>query len=145
MLQFRAKAPDKIKDANCKIDCWLIPRVNGNNGVTLRYALYRFLAQGFRRCQSYYWRTAIPPQIGGLFPEPAREFFSGRPVWKVDGVFHSHHPGGFQRAIHADCGAFYWTHNDQSLLPIGEVLWDTQAFWDRGQDLFLEAGGAGQD
>jgi len=50
MLQFRAESPEGIKDLNCKIDGWLIPRVNGDNGVTLRYALYRFLAQGFRRC-----------------------------------------------------------------------------------------------
>src|SRR4051794_15674174 len=99
MLPFRAKSPEKIKDPNCKIDCWLIPRVNGDNGVTFRYALYRFLAQGFRRCQSYYWPTAIPTRVGGLLPEPNREFFSGRPIWKVDGVSHGQHPGGFQRAI----------------------------------------------
>lgn len=140
MLQFRAESPGKIKDPNCKIDCWLIPRVNGDNGVTFRYALYRFLAQGFRRCQSYYWPTAIPTRVGGLLPEPNREFFSGRPIWKVDGVSHGQHPGGFQRAIYIEYGAFYWTHSDQSLLPV-EVLWDTQAFWHSGQDVVAGATG----
>ncbi|KAK0707223.1 hypothetical protein B0T21DRAFT_387679 [Apiosordaria backusii] len=134
MLQFCAKSPEKIKDPNCKIDCWLIPRVNGNNGVTLRYALYRFLAQGFRRCQSYYWPAATPTQVGGLLSERNREFFSGRPLWKVDGVSHSQHPDGFQRAIDTQYGAFYWTHSDQSLLPLGEVVWDTRALWYSEED-----------
>jgi hypothetical protein len=141
MLQFRARSPEKVKDPNCKVDCWLIPRVNGDNGVTFRYALYRFLAQGFRRCQSYYWPAPIPTRVGGLLPEPDREFFSGRPIWKVDGVSHGQHPGGFQRSIYVEYGAFYWTHSDQSLLPV-QVLWDTQAIWHSGQD---EVAGAVED
>lgn len=139
MLQFRAQFPEMIKDPNCKVDCWLIPRINGNNGMTLRYALYRFLGQGFRRVQSYYWPTMTPTRVGGLLPEPDREFFSGRPIWKVDGVAHAQHPGGFRRAINIEYGAFYWIHDDQSLLPV-EILWDTQAFRRSGQDVVAGSG-----
>lgn len=143
MLQFRAKSPEKIKDPKCKVDCWLIPRVNGDSGMTFRYALYRFLAQGLRRVQSYCWPTTIPTRVGGLLPEPNREFFSGRPVWKVDGVSHTQHRGGFRRAIDIEYGAFYRTHDDQSLLPV-EVLWDTQAFRHTGQAVAVGPGD-GQD
>ncbi|KAK3371788.1 hypothetical protein B0T24DRAFT_650609 [Lasiosphaeria ovina] len=115
MLQFRAESPGNIKDPGCEIDCWLVPR-------------------GFRRCQSYHWPAAAPTRVGGLRSEPDREFFSGRPVWKVDGESHSQHPGGFRRAINPVHGAFYWTHSDQSLLPVGQVLWDTRALWHRRQD-----------
>jgi hypothetical protein len=94
--------------------------------VTLRYALYRFLAQGFRRCQSY-WPAQISAPIGGLLPERDREFFSGRPVWNINGSRQGQHPGGFYRAMNAEYGAFYWTHDDPSLLD--SWVWDTQSFW----------------
>ena len=100
--------------------------MNGNNGVTLRYALYRFLAQGFRRCQSY-WPVVNAAPIGGLLPKRNREFFSGRPLWKVGGSHERRHPGGFYRAVSAEFGAFYWTHDDRSLL--NGWVWDTQGLW----------------
>lgn len=125
MLQFRAKSRDEIRDAGCKIDCWLIPRVNGIHGVTLRYALYRFLVQGFRRCQSY-WPVINPTPIGGLV-EQNREFFSGRPLWKVGDSNHPRHPGGFYRSVNVKYGAFYWTHDDPSL--VDGWVWDTQPLW----------------
>ena len=125
MLQFRARSLDKIKDPNCKVDCWIIPRQN--NGTTLRYALYRFLVQGFRRCQSY-WPVPLPASgVGGLFPEHKCEFFSGRPAWNVNGTLYGEHPGGFYRDIDVESGAFYWTHDNGP--PPGGRVWDTEAFW----------------
>ncbi|KAL2174067.1 uncharacterized protein P884DRAFT_159421, partial [Thermothelomyces heterothallicus CBS 202.75] len=50
VLQFRARKPDHIRNADCPIDCWVIP-VEGST-CTLRYALYRLMVQGFRRCQA---------------------------------------------------------------------------------------------
>jgi hypothetical protein len=53
MLQFKATERVSIKDANCEVDCWVLPR-QSINGSTLRYGLYRLLALGFRRCQSWW-------------------------------------------------------------------------------------------
>ncbi|KAK1750540.1 hypothetical protein QBC47DRAFT_118717 [Echria macrotheca] len=131
LLQFRAGAPEMIKDENCKIDCWLIPRVNDGRSWPLRYAFYRFLAQGFRRCQGVHFRYhPIPHEVGKLLPDPELEYFSGRLVWKVKGVEYDEHPIQFRREIDTTCGAFYWTHEAQSFLPVGSVLWDTMPLWD---------------
>ncbi|KAF4505566.1 hypothetical protein G6O67_007500 [Ophiocordyceps sinensis] len=43
LLQFRAREPKDIAEADCAVDCWVIPRIN-RWGSTLRYALYRLLA-----------------------------------------------------------------------------------------------------
>jgi len=76
-----------------------------------------------------------PHPVGGLLPEPNREFFSGKPIWKADdGLSHSQHPGRFQRAIDVEYVAFYRTHRDRSLLTV-EILRDTQAFWHNRQDV----------
>ncbi|KAM7210611.1 hypothetical protein V8F06_014001, partial [Rhypophila decipiens] len=50
MLQFRAAKLDAIRDPDCTVDCWVFPGKNPN-GIPLRFAFYRLLVQGFRRCQ----------------------------------------------------------------------------------------------
>ncbi|KAK3336914.1 hypothetical protein B0T19DRAFT_447695 [Cercophora scortea] len=50
ILQFRARKPEHIRNADCPVDCWVIPAKGST--CTLRYALHRLMVQGFRRCQA---------------------------------------------------------------------------------------------
>ncbi|AEO59667.1 hypothetical protein MYCTH_2308128 [Thermothelomyces thermophilus ATCC 42464] len=61
MLQFRATSPWDIRRADCAVDCWVIPITKST--CSLRYALYRLLVQGFRRCQAA--AAARPIQADG--------------------------------------------------------------------------------
>jgi len=82
MLQFRADNPEHIKDTDYGVDCWILPCENPR-GTLLRYALFRFLAQGFRRAQGY-WPVEYDRNSRSWPPPLYREFFSGQPVWKID-------------------------------------------------------------
>lgn len=126
MLQFRAAKVADIKDANCPVDCWVIPRANAG-GTPLRYALYRFLVQGFRRCQGCTANAAL--QLNGVTAR-RRYFFNGVPVWKIDGT-ETDRPWGYQRRLHRDTGAFYWADSAGNALmdDNGAIVWDTLAFW----------------
>lgn len=119
VLQFRARKPEHIRNADCPIDCWVIPLVEST--CTLRYALYRLMVQGLRRCQAA--AASIPLQVGSL-TEHGREFFTGRPIWKVDGQSRGNHPEGYVRMVDATSGALYW-----ALEVLEGTVWETGAFW----------------
>lgn len=61
--------------------------------------------------------------VGGL-REYSREFFSGRPVWRVNGVSFSAHPGGYQRSVDSATGSLIWTHEEYM-----DVTAETLPFW----------------
>jgi len=132
MLQFRAATLDGIRDPECTVDCWVFPRDNPN-GVSLRSALYRLLAQGFRRCQAQW---ALWPTLYGIAPD-RREFYNGRPLWKIDGRLKGK-PWGHRRRIDTTYGAFYWTdtNGEDPLIDdgTGEKVWDTMNFWEPEQE-----------
>lgn len=123
MLQFRAKEKGDIKKADCQVDCWVIPREHTGD-LTLRSALYRLLLQGVRRCQGATATSAAPGGVRPLY----REFFSGLPVWKASGGgFAYEHPGGWDRVLDVNTGAFYWTKDGSPT----SLVWDTRYFWTR--------------
>lgn len=124
MLQFRAGQKSDIKNANCEVDAWVIPRAL-NGELTLRYALYRFIVQGIRRCQG---ANALPTTPDSLKPAD-REFFSGRPVWNVGGKYVYEHPGGWERELDEQWGAFYWIKDGD----LQNRVWDTKVLWSRNQ------------
>lgn len=103
LLQFRASKVETLEDEDCPVDCWVLPRTNSS--CTLRYALYRLLVQGLRRCQGY---------VGGVLTvgdltTTSRQFYSGRPTWKINGRKEYEHPQGFERSIDASTGSFVWS------------------------------------
>ncbi|AEO69952.1 uncharacterized protein THITE_2171159 [Thermothielavioides terrestris NRRL 8126] len=118
LLQFRADTPAKMMDADCPVDCWVLPREG--SFYSLRYALYRLMAQGFRRFQGM---CALPISVGGLTPR-SRRFFNGVPVWHPNGVDQDEHPGGYVRSVNGTSGAVKWTHSES-----GDLVWETAAFW----------------
>ncbi|TQV95309.1 hypothetical protein IF1G_06296 [Cordyceps javanica] len=87
LLQFRAVKFEAIEDENCPVDCWVLQA--NKSRCTLRYALYRLLAQGWRR-----------------------EFYSGRPIWSLNEAnrYQTEHPYGYQRSVDQATGALKWTH-----------------------------------
>lgn len=119
MLQFRARRPKHIRDENCQVDCWVIPMEG--SACTFRYALYRLLVQGLRRCQA---QASGVLTVGGVI-ETSREFYTGRPVWTVNGTAVVTHPGGYYREADEDTGALRWLHEQD---PQG--VWETGPFWD---------------
>ncbi|KAM3498869.1 hypothetical protein MY11210_009650 [Beauveria gryllotalpidicola] len=108
MLQFQAKKPEAIASEDCKIDCWIFPRDN-TGGVPLRYAFYRLLVQGLRRCQGQ-----LSPSIVTLNGQHSefRNFYNREPVWKIGGALHTH-PWGMYRAVDPRDGSMYWMFNGQ--------------------------------
>jgi len=130
LLQFRASEPEDIRAADCPVDCWVIP-VAGST-CTLRYALYRLMVQGLRRCQAAL-ATNRSLTVGSL-TEYKREFFTGCPIWRgVDGQSHAdhnhhHHPEGYVRSVHAATGRLYWGQERELL---GGIVWETDAFWEQ--------------
>ncbi|PMB63737.1 hypothetical protein BM221_010479 [Beauveria bassiana] len=108
MLQFKAKKPEAIASEDCKIDCWIFPRENAG-GVPLRYAFYRLLVQGLRRCQGQ-----LSPSIVTLNGQQSefRNFYTGEPVWKIGDALHRH-PWGMYRAVDPRDGSMYWMFNGQ--------------------------------
>ncbi len=131
MIQFRANDVSKIKDANCGVDCWIVPRRN-EGGTPLRYALYRLILQGLRRCQSL--RPIAHMSLRGVRPHH-REFFNGQPVWKMANGKYSAYPMGCYRKVDASYGAFYWVdeHGNDEKDEEGHRVWDTEAFWGETQ------------
>ncbi|KAK7398027.1 hypothetical protein QQX98_012604, partial [Neonectria punicea] len=119
MLQFRARKAQHVREEDCQVDCWVIP-MEGST-CTLRYALYRLLVQGLRRCQG---QTADVLTLGGV-TETGREFYTGRPVWTVDGTSIATHPGGYYRVVDESTGALRWVHEHDP-----EGVWETGPFWD---------------
>ena len=118
MLQFRARKASQLREVDCPVDCWVIPATE--SACTLRYALYRLMVQGFRRCQA---RASEGLVVAGL-AEHGREFFTGKPIWKFDGKSQLNHPGGYIRAIDESNGALKWVHEEDP-----EVTWETGEFW----------------
>ncbi|KAF2456631.1 hypothetical protein BDY21DRAFT_39767 [Lineolata rhizophorae] len=100
LLQFRASKMENLEDEECPVDFWVLPRTNSS--CTLRYALYRLLVQGLRRCQGYLGGELT---IGNLTTN-SRQFYSGRPTWKINGKKELQHPQGFERSIDASTGSF---------------------------------------
>ncbi len=124
LLQFQAQKPENIKDANCPVDCWVIPRTG--SAVRIRDALYRLMAQGLRRFQGMCAAlSAKAAPVGGLRPQ-SRMFYNGWPVWKVDGGSSLTHPGGYERSTDVASGAVMWTHPDPEN---DELVWETNDLW----------------
>ena len=125
LLQFKATVASDIKSPDCIAECWAIPRVNPT-GVSLRHALYRFLAQGFRRCQGMCANEVTINET----PPSLRQFYNGQPLWNIDGDYHAE-PWGYRRVIDPSCGAFHWTkpYSDGPLLPNGSRVYETAGFW----------------
>ncbi|KAH7465221.1 hypothetical protein FOMA001_g17346 [Fusarium oxysporum f. sp. matthiolae] len=117
LLQFRAFRLDDIKEESCKIDCWVFPVKTSS--CSLRYALYRLLAQGWRRCQG---ELAPACTIGGLQPY-AREFFTGLPIWRYNNQKSKSHPAGYQRTVDQRTGALAWIHQ------AAQTEFETGTFW----------------
>ncbi|KAJ4307647.1 hypothetical protein N0V84_012591 [Fusarium piperis] len=120
ILQFRAQTARQIRDENCEVDCWVLPL--GTTYCTFRYALYRLMVQGLRRCQT---GAAVPGPlaVGGL-TATGREFFTGQPTWTYNGQSSSTHPGGYYRAIDKETGALIWVHAQDP-----QWVWETRAIW----------------
>jgi hypothetical protein len=131
MLQFRAAKLDAIRDPDCTVDCWVFPRTNPG-GMSLRSAFYSLLVQGFRRCQGL---CSLSPTLYNIAPDH-REFYNGRPLWKINGGLKGK-PWGHRRRVDPDYGAFYWTDAEGSEALVneaGEKLWDTLNFWEPEQE-----------
>ena len=126
ILQFRAVEQGEIKEAKCEVDCWVIPRLL-TGGTTLRYAMYRLLLQGYRRCQS---RWSVPISLRGAFLH-SHEFFSGRPIWKLPtGGLQFKHPDGYTRAVDESSGAFFFEDGaGPAREDHGNIAWHTISFW----------------
>jgi len=118
-----------VQERNCIVDCWVIPREN-RGGCTLRYAFYRLLVQGLRRIQGTLALNSI--SVGGLRPE-RRQFFSGEPVFKVDGSYYHIPLQGYSRDVDTVYGAFFWRYDDNDqknvYLSGNERIWDTSSLW----------------
>ncbi|KLU91740.1 hypothetical protein MAPG_10689 [Magnaporthiopsis poae ATCC 64411] len=130
LLQFRAAVLDAVREKDCVVDCWVIPRINAG-GCTMREALYRLLVQGFRRCQGL---CAVPGlTVAGHAPH--RELFSGRPVFDDGtGSLSYEHPrnggdGGFDREVEPNDGSVYWRYNGQPYTENGILVRDTFPMW----------------
>ncbi|RSL61279.1 hypothetical protein CEP54_006328 [Fusarium duplospermum] len=118
ILQFRALRAKDLEDERCWVDCWVLPRATSS--CTLRYALYRLLAQGWRRYQAEFSTPSFT--VGGLTP-CSREFFTGRPIWEGEGGSFPAHPGGYRRSVDAATGALMWTHQESP------TKMETGSFW----------------
>ncbi len=138
MVQFRARDVASIRDAKCGVDCWIFPR-NNKGGTPLRYALYRLLLQGFRRCQSLW---SVDMSLQGV-PPHHREFYNGQPVWKMGDGKYTAHPWGYSRKVDPLFGAFFWVdkNGNDELDDQGNRIWDTGPFWDIAQAMEEPHGG----
>lgn len=127
MLQFRAETIEAIKDPECLVNCWVFPRDN-SGGTPLRAAFYRLLVQGLRRCQGL-WSRSMVPTLNRTPPE-CRQFYNGRPLWRVGGKL-SPEPWGYCRRLDTSYGAFYWVDAEGNTVmdENGELVWDTVRFW----------------
>ncbi|POR33875.1 Uncharacterized protein TPAR_05929 [Tolypocladium paradoxum] len=125
MLQFRARKLKHVAEADCEVDCWVIPREN-EGGCTLRYALYRLLVQGLRRCQGKLALSNVT--LYGQSPK-FRQFYSGEPIWDVEGKLYRQ-PWDCYRVIDPSNGAFYWMCREEEVQDQdGNRMWDTQGIY----------------
>ncbi|KAK0640842.1 hypothetical protein B0T16DRAFT_514790 [Cercophora newfieldiana] len=119
LLQFQATREADIADANCRVDCWVIPRENSY--ITFREALYRLLVQGLRRLQGN--RAQQHPTLGS-FTSPLRQFYNGRPAWRTsNGRLSAEPPEGYYRVVDVYTGVMKWVHEQDSDF----VLWETDS------------------
>lgn len=145
LLQFQAGSLDAIKDRDCAVDCWILPREN-EGGITLREGFYRLLAQGFRRCQGS--AEARPTVVNG-FPVVSHEFYSGRPLFRdAQGRPTYDHPQNdeqwvFDREVDTDDGSFYWRVNREPLFEGGKLVRDTKRMWGFEDDSVAVTGPTG--
>lgn len=79
------------------------------------------MVQGLRRCQA----TAARPLTVGSLTEHRREFYTGRPLWRVSDAVSVEHPEGYVRFVDADTGALGWAHAG------GDIVLETDGFWER--------------
>ncbi|KAK3363937.1 hypothetical protein B0T25DRAFT_470175 [Lasiosphaeria hispida] len=124
LLQFQANNEADIADTQCRVDCWVIPRVNSY--TTFREALYRLLVQGLRRLQGN--RAQQHPTLGS-FTSQLRQFYNGRPVWMVDGQYITEHPEGYYRSVDVYTGMMKWMHDGDPQFAAWETnvgLWEYQ-------------------
>lgn len=66
-----------------------------------------------------------------------REFYTGRPLWKLEDGKTYGSPWGLTRKVDPTHGAFFWTDTDGStplLDQNGDRVWDTKAFWESDQE-----------
>ena len=127
LLQFRASNRDMIASPDCEIDSWVIPVSNERSGsCTLRYALYRFLVHGLRRCQGNSFTNKYLT-INGHQPKE-REYFSGDPLWELPGTIGlTKNPWGCYRAVDTQASAMYWMREGQPLRDNNEdIIYDTR-------------------
>lgn len=110
----------EIVQKDCLVDCWVIPR---DCGITLRYAFYRLLLQGFRRFQGH--KLAL-----NTFSCDFRQFYNGRPLWKFGTGHVATHPYGYTRWVDSSTGAICWTQPDRD-----DVIQETMALWGADQSL----------
>lgn len=115
MLQFRASSAADINNAKCSVDCWVIPREN-DGGTPLRLCFYRFLTQGFRRCQG---ERGVHFDLDGA--RPSTLWWSGERQFHRGVV-----PPGWNRHLDLSYGAFYYTKNGDPQTQ----TWETRGFWD---------------
>ena len=122
LLQFRATKLEKLEDEDCPVDVWLFSRTH--SACPLRYALYRLLVQGWRRCQG---SMAGQLTVGGLTTN-SWQFYSGRPTWKVNGVKQVDHPSGYQRSVDVATGSMMWKPEGSELPAVVETwpVWGSQ-------------------
>ena len=115
-----------MEKSKLDVDCWVFPRVSVEGSCSLRYALYRLLVQGVRRCLGL---RSLPVILGDLTPT-FRQFYSGKPMWTTGKVTRGDHPDGYVRDLDPDTGAFFWTIDGQALLDSdGRIIWDTVGLW----------------
>lgn len=95
VLQFRAVQESQLRDDDCPVDCWVIPRTR--SVTSMRDALNRLMTQGYRRAKGR--QSPYDMEIDGVrFTE--REFFTAQPLWELEnGVRTTSHPGGWKRSI----------------------------------------------
>lgn len=79
------------------------------------------MVQGFRRCQAV---VAAKPLSVGSLKEHGREFFTGRPIWQVNGQSSTNHPEDYVRVVDGATGGLFWSH-----AMVDDTVWETEAFW----------------
>ena len=127
VIRFRANARDEIRNANCPVDCWMIPiscnklpnpgaqEGLNNRRVTLLYVFYLIFREGLGRA-----RASTAPQVSlGGYQRDFR-YFDGKPIWTAPGqppVWD--HPIGYERDYNSQQRRWFWKLSNQF------QAWDT--------------------
>ena len=128
ILQFKASSRNDIKEANCRVDCCILPRSSAVPGVcNARYGLYRLVWRGWMRLAAVASQH-IPVSLNGW--EREFRYWSGRPTWINEinrRVKELDHPDGYRRIFDTANRAWYWAHLNGA--PVqdanGTRVWDT--------------------